>query len=143
MSTGSDFSDSPMYAPWATGSQDSSAYTPTTEDTTNDLPILPITTRVEYTRRSTPPGPHLTESDEELLLASEQYEAFQYDAHTRSFEDLAYNNILQTDDPVLRQLWHAETPVLEMIILYISDIAPHSNTLSGDPHNAWPWYHTE
>ena len=83
MSTGSDFSDTPMYAPWATaGSQDSSAYTPTTEDATNDLPILPITTRAEHTRRPTPSGSHLTESDEELLLASEQYEALQYDAHT-------------------------------------------------------------
>ena len=144
MSTGSDFSDSPMYAPWATaGSQDSSAYSPTTEDTTNDLPILQITTRAEHTRRPTPSGSHLTESDEELLLASEQYEALQYDAHTRSLEDWAYNTILQTDDPVLRQLWHAEAPVLEMIILYITDIARHSNTLSGNPHNAWPWYHTE
>ena len=30
-----------------------------------------------------------------------------------------------------------------MIIFYITDIALHSTTLSGNPHNAWPWYHTE
>ena len=78
MSTGSDFSDEPQHAPWATaGSQDSSTYTPTIEDATNDIPILQITTRAEYTPRTTPHGLLLTESDEELLLASEQYEALQ------------------------------------------------------------------
>ena len=78
MSTGSDFSDEPQHVPWAAaGSQDSSTYIPTIEDATNDVPILQITTRAEYTPRTTPHGLPLTESDEELLLASEQYEALQ------------------------------------------------------------------
>ena len=170
MSTGSDFSDEPQHAPWATaGSQDSSTYTPTIEDATNDIPILQITTRAEYTPRTTPHGLLLTESDEELLLASELYEALQDTtdatvlldevvmnpftpiptsddvnvAHTRSFEDWAINTIQNTDDPVLRQLLHAEAPVLDSILFYIKDMAPHSNTLFGNSHNAWPWYHTE
>ena len=44
---------------------------------------------------------------------------------------------------MLRQLLHAEAPVLDSILLYIKDMAPHSNTLFGNPHNAWPWDHTE
>ena len=163
MSTGSESGDEPQYPPWASDDSHSSPYTIATEDT-NESPTLPILTGNEYTRSSTPPGPHLAESDEEVLLASEQYEARRVTtdnaipladttmnpftpvptlqefnvAHTCSLEDWAYNTILDTNDPALRQLWHAEAPILEMIVLYITDIAPHSTTLSGNPHNAWP-----
>ena len=168
MSTGSEFDDEPQYPPWAPDDSHSSPYTIATEDT-NDSPTIPISTNNEYTPSSAPPRPHLTESDEELLLASEQYEARRVTtenviplvdttmnpftpvttlqefkvAHTFSLEDWAYNTILSTNDPALRQLWHYEAPILEMIIFYITNNAPHSTTLSGNPHNAWPWYHTE
>ena len=137
MSIGSETGNKPQYPPWAPDESHSSPYTTTTEDT-NESPTLPILTDNEYTRSSAPPRPHLTESDEELLLASEQYEARRVTtenviplvdttmnpftlvptlqefnvAHTCSLEDWAYNTILNTNDPALRQLWHAEAPIL-------------------------------
>ena len=121
MSTGSDFSDEPQHAPWATaGSQDSSTYTPTIEDATNDIPILQITTRAEYTPRTTPHGLLLIVPDAELLLASEQYEALQdtTDA-TVPLDDVAMNPF---------------TPIPTFDDVYVAHTLAHSKIGQSTPY---------